>query len=1227
MAKSVPLESQTIDIAEVVSNSNSNSNASSSVDRGRLSVSSSTSPYQAFLEAENTDLLQDEAATFSCWHRFTKTNFCARGLRRYGLLFADDELEQEYELDFMRSVRNYRFLGWAGGLNLTYTCYLMSAPLINRIRSLEKYAAIFNDPDQNELFFSVHAVLHGVLQLALNTCLVLLAVLGARRHRLCLSRIIPVVAFLWLISLTALFMEVELTNLWDWQSGLANITLGNINESTFTPFVTVKSCSQNLTDGIHVRDDGCEYTFESMSRFALFYGWTSGTTNSELFIANIWSMATLLVVGKLFKASSMLVVLPIMATGLFLVSFNPIVGFTNLNVNNSLSTTLNCSYAAREVTVALIYEMCLAVIVAMTALVYLVTVQERDNRELFFWTKILHVKRQSLLKQVDPFSPEQLQQWFEESLARRHANKSIEDTSSDQCSANGLHPMGAGHASNKSGLSEVSSSSASLNNSLTGTSLAQFASPKASERHILSRGTNRSLGTSRRSGFGTSLGTASSAISRGSNYGGATLSSSLQSDGLSSFRRSPSARPQREYWDIPEASLELVEVVAAGGAGIVWRANLDGNVVAAKKILAMSDLMLIKDAIRELAGEVRILGRLNHINVLKFLGLCIKHPEQDSEQPASVFIVTEWCTQNLRTWIQHTEQLSKLNNVGMGGAGDGDTDQIVSDRDRYDIAFQIANGMKYLHSKHIMHRDLKPENVLITDDGRACICDFGLSVAAKKGRQRSNDSTQLRGTPGYIAPEIYLAASQASRQRASIRRRTNATEDGKNGSDSDSDSDADAAEAKVRVTAKIDIFAYGILLWEIFADTGISFEVSESRELDMQLESASESTIMNLIPLPDVKKLHSTCSGALKKCMKACWAFEAETRPSFEKISLTLRLAMQYYDCGDDFERIHAGVGENVHGNHRGKEGRGSVTARQELLSNDSDAADIEASFRQLDARSNSSRRVATTTGMVELEIEHAARNERHSSGRVVPKRRHTASLAGRKPSSSFAVYSATATASRHMRAYAAWLYISMRCWGPRKLHFASLSKEYRFLQDTLTTPTYFRSLKFALGFILVLYAARAAYLSNSMAYVSLHNNQTFDARDFFDLYIISFSSLFWIVIATVCVCASGCHKYWPLWVRYAIIVSELVIFVGMPLYAFPTLAVTPFDDTFGSSTASTSNASASVYAPLDSSFFMGYVTPTPEFKCGGTEWSPFFEQSANLILSIPELPVFLRHD
>ena len=209
-------------------------------------------------------------------------------LHKYGLLFADEAMEHEYELDFMRSERNYKFLGVAGGIMTLYTIYLMSWPLVGRLDSLQKYSAIFEDPANNELPFSVHSVLHGVLQLGMQGCLVTLSLLKSNVKRLRLLRFLPVVALLWLISLTLLFVEVELTNLWDWQSGLANITIGNINTSTFTTDVTVKSCATNMTNGYRTRLDGCSYNFELMTKFALIYGWVSGSTNSELFIANIW---------------------------------------------------------------------------------------------------------------------------------------------------------------------------------------------------------------------------------------------------------------------------------------------------------------------------------------------------------------------------------------------------------------------------------------------------------------------------------------------------------------------------------------------------------------------------------------------------------------------------------------------------------------------------------------------------------------------------------------------------------------------------------------------------------------------------------------------------------------------------------------------------------------------------------------------------------------------------
>lgn len=42
----------------------------------------------------------------------------------------------------------------------------------------------------------------------------------------------------------------------------------------------------------------------------------------------------------------------------------------------------------------------------------------------------------------------------------------------------------------------------------------------------------------------------------------------------------------------------------------------------------------------------------------------------------------------------------------------------------------IASAIKYIHSFHVIHRDLKPENVLIGEDGRLKVADFGWAVKA-----------------------------------------------------------------------------------------------------------------------------------------------------------------------------------------------------------------------------------------------------------------------------------------------------------------------------------------------------------------------------------------------------------------------------------------------------------------------------------------------------------------
>jgi len=63
----------------------------------------------------------------------------------------------------------------------------------------------------------------------------------------------------------------------------------------------------------------------------------------------------------------------------------------------------------------------------------------------------------------------------------------------------------------------------------------------------------------------------------------------------------------------------------------------------------------------------------------------------------------------------------------------------------------ILDALTHVHRLGILHRNVKPENVLLTKEGTARLADFGIAC-----RLVDADSQQVRGSPGYVAPEILV---------------------------------------------------------------------------------------------------------------------------------------------------------------------------------------------------------------------------------------------------------------------------------------------------------------------------------------------------------------------------------------------------------------------------------------------------------------------------------------
>ncbi len=75
-----------------------------------------------------------------------------------------------------------------------------------------------------------------------------------------------------------------------------------------------------------------------------------------------------------------------------------------------------------------------------------------------------------------------------------------------------------------------------------------------------------------------------------------------------------------------------------------------------------------------------------------------------------------------------------------------------SEQEVKDIALQVCDALRILHSHHILHRDIKPSNIMRRDDGIIKLIDFGAAKIISTDTQRD---TRVIGTPGFAPPEQY----------------------------------------------------------------------------------------------------------------------------------------------------------------------------------------------------------------------------------------------------------------------------------------------------------------------------------------------------------------------------------------------------------------------------------------------------------------------------------------
>jgi hypothetical protein len=297
-------------------------------------------------------------------------------------------------------------------------------------------------------------------------------------------------------------------------------------------------------------------------------------------------------------------------------------------------------------------------------------------------------------------------------------------------------------------------------------------------------------------------------------------------------------RDAQKSWEIDFAEIKLQEKIGSGAFSELYKAEWRASIVAAKVISVDKGA---ESVIQSFCEEINVMSKLRHSNILLFLGAVPRIPR--------LAIITEFCFGGSVYQAIRSPIWRRLHHA-----------------DLVSFARDAARGMAYLHACGLIHRDLKSQNLLLDKPlslGRPTVkvADFGLAraltTAAASATAASTSSsagvmTAETGTYRWMAPEM-------------IRHE--------------------------RYTEKVDIYSFGITIWEFFSGeipyasmTPIqaAFAVAD-KGVRPPLKSRPESKTAWRVP-PQWAFL-----------MEQCWKERYAERPSFETIVEWLN-AMEHSD-------------------------------------------------------------------------------------------------------------------------------------------------------------------------------------------------------------------------------------------------------------------------------------------------------------------------------------------
>ncbi|CAO2174542.1 unnamed protein product [Urochloa humidicola] len=227
--------------------------------------------------------------------------------------------------------------------------------------------------------------------------------------------------------------------------------------------------------------------------------------------------------------------------------------------------------------------------------------------------------------------------------------------------------------------------------------------------------------------------------------------------------------PKRyRYSELKKITDSFKHKLGEGGYGAVFRGVLPGAGGRAPREVAVKVLHHSRPNGEEFLNEVISIGRTSHVNIVTLLGFCL----EGSTRRALVY-----------EYMPNGSLDRYIYSSSSGAGGDTPPAPALGWEAQQEIAGGIARGLEYLHegcNTRIIHFDIKPQNVLLDEEFRPKIADFGMAKLCDT-KESILSMADARGTIGFIAPEVFSRGFGT-------------------------------------VSAKSDVYSYGMLLLEMVAE-------------------------------------------------------------------------------------------------------------------------------------------------------------------------------------------------------------------------------------------------------------------------------------------------------------------------------------------------------------------------------------------------------------------------